>query len=351
MEQTLTRYTIQQFLDKSENETLNFEFALQRDGGQWNAEQASMLISSIIKKMIIPSIYLTKEEDQNGSELWTVIDGKQRLTTIIKFYNNEFRLSSKMDKITIAGVEYDISRKFYKDLPDCIKERFLMRALDTVFIFDFTSSILEEQFYCLNNGSIFTKQQKAVVKLGGELADKLNLYTAHPFWDRTNISNIQKRHGVVMETILKSLMLLTDYNYNQFGAAEVIKFSEYYSNNYKMQEIDYFGVLLDKLNRFIPATDEINEILKPINIPIFVMNLDHFESLDRDSDNGEYEAFISWWCEKGIYGDDYQHYCGSGSTNKAKVWGRMEVMDKHLDMFIEENFEQQNQIGTEAKAG
>lgn len=335
MEQTSARYTIQQFIDKYENETLNFEFALQRDNGQWNNEQASMLIRSVVKKMIIPSIYLVKEETANG-EVWTVIDGKQRLTTMINFFNNKFRLSPNLPAVTVADTEYNISKKRFKDLPDCIKERFLMRALDTVFMLDFSSDELEEQFYCLNNGSIFTKQQKAVVKLGTDLAEKITPFEHHPFWDRTNISNIQKRHGVVMETILKSLMLLTDYNYNQFGAAEVVKFSTYYSENYKPQEIEYFTELLNKLNRYIPNDDKINEILKPINIPIFMLNLDHFEGLGRNSD--EYEAFISWWCKKGIYSDEYQAFCGSGSTNRAKVWGRMETMDKALDTFIENNF-------------
>lgn len=335
MEQTSARYTIQQFIDKYENETLNFEFAIQRDGGQWNTEQASMLIRSVIKKMIIPPIYLLKDETAKG-EIWTVIDGKQRLTTMINFFNNKFRLSSNLPVVAVADVEYDISKKYYKDLPDCVKERFLMRTLDTVFMLDSYDEEIEDQFYCLNNGSIFTKQQKAVVKLGTELAKKITPYEDHPFWDRANISNIQKRHGVAMETILKSLMLLTNYNYQQFGAAEVIKFASYFSENHQSQTIAYFGELLDKLNRYIPTDDNINEILKPINIPVFIMNLDHFESLDRDS--GEYEAFMSWWCKEGIYNEEYQHFCGSGSTNRNKIWGRMETMDKALDKFIEENF-------------
>lgn len=335
MEQTSARYTIQQFIDKYENETLNFEFALQRDSGQWNIEQASMLIRSIVKKMIIPSIYLVKEETAKG-EVWIVIDGKQRLTTMINFFKNKFRLSSNLPTVMVADTEYDISKKHFKDLPDCIKERFLMRALDTVFMLDFSNDELEEQFYCLNNGSIFTKQQKAVVKLGTDLAEKITPYEQHPFWDRTSISNVQKRHGVVMETILKSIMLLTDYDYQQFGAAEVVKFSSYYNENYKSQTITYFGELLDNLSRYIPNDDKINEILKPINIPVFIMNLDHFESLGRNSD--EYEAFISWWCKDGIYSDEYQQFCGSGSTNRNKILGRMETMDKYLDKFIEKHF-------------
>ena len=94
--------------------------------------------------------------------------------------------------------------------------------------------------------------------------------------------------------------------------------------------------MLDNLSRYIPNDDKINEILKPINIPVFIMNLDHFESLGRNSD--EYEAFVSWWCKEGIYSDEYQQFCGSGSTNRNKIWGRMETMDKYLDKFIEEHF-------------
>ncbi|MCM1059640.1 MAG: hypothetical protein NC452_05045 [Eubacterium sp.] len=131
---------------------------------------------------------------------------------------------------------------------------------------------------------------------------------------------------------MKSLMLLTDYNYQQFGAAEVVRFAEYYSQNYKQQEINYFAELLDKLNRYLPDDDEINEVLKPINIPIFIMNVDHFEALERPAE--EYEQFITDWCKNGILNTDYQKFCGSGSTNRNKVWGRMEVIDKCLDDFL-----------------
>ena len=335
MERMLTSFSIAYLSERYVNGKLNFDFAIQRDSGQWNAEQKSLLIHSVVSDMIIPVIYLVKESTADG-EIWTVIDGKQRLTTLMTFASNEFKLINKTPDVVINGNEYKIAGLKYSELPKAVKEKFDLYSLDVAFLFNFTPDTLEDQFYRLNNGSTFTKQQKAVVKLGTELAEKLVPFEQHPFWDRTNISSVQKRHGVVMETILKSLMLLTDYNYQQFGAAEVVKFSSYYSQNYKQQTITYFGELLDKLNRYIPNDDTINEILKPINIPIFIMNLDHFESTDRNSD--EYEAFISWWCKEGIYSDDYQKFCGSGSTNRAKVWGRMETMDKYLDTFVEENF-------------
>lgn len=335
MERMLTSFSIRYLTERYSNDKLNFDFAIQRDSGQWNAEQKSLFIHSVVSDMIVPTIYLIKENTDDG-EIWTAIDGKQRLTTLMTFANDGFKLGNKTPNVVVNGNEYKIAGLKYSELPKTVKEKFDLYSLDVAFLFNFTPDTLEDQFYRLNNGSTFTKQQKAVVKLGTELAEKLVPFEQHPFWDRTNISSVQKRHGVVMETILKSLMLLTDYNYQQFGAAEVVKFAENYSQNYKQPEITYFAELLDKLNKYIPNDDKINEILKPINIPVFIMNMDHFESLERPAE--EYEAFISWWCKEGIHSDDYQKFCGSGSTNKAKVWGRMETMDKCLDTFIEENF-------------
>lgn len=331
MERMLTSFSIKYLTERYSNGKLNFDFAIQRDSGQWNAEQKSLLIHSVVSDMIVPTVYLVKEETTEG-EIWTAIDGKQRLTTLMTFANDGFKLGNKTPNVIVNGKEYKIAGLKYSELPKAIKEKFDLYSLDVAFLFNYTLDTMEDQFYRLNNGSTFTKQQKAVVKLGTELAEKLVPFEQHPFWDITNISSVQKRHGVVMETILKSLMLLTDYNYQQFGAAEVVKFSSYYSHNYKQQTITYFGELLDKLNKYVLDDDEINEVLKPINIPIFIMNLDHFESLSRNSD--KYEAFISWWCKEGIHSADYQKFCGSGSTNRAKVWGRMETMERCLDDFL-----------------
>lgn len=331
MERTLSSFSLGYLSERYASGKLNFDFAIQRDSGQWNAEQKSLLIHSVVSDMIVPTVYLIKENTDDG-EIWTAIDGKQRLTTLMTFANDGFKLGNKTPNVIINEIEYIIAGLKYSELPKAVREKFDLYSLDTAFLFDYAADTLEDQFYRLNNGSTFTKQQKAVVKLGTELAEKLVPFEQHPFWDRTNISSVQKRHGVVMETILKSLMLLTDYNYQQFGAAEVVKFAEYYSQNYKQQEITYFAELLDKLNKHIIDEADVNEVLKPINIPILIMNLERFESLGRNLD--EYDAFISWWCKEGIYCEEYQKFCGSGSTNRAKVWGRMETMDRCLDDFL-----------------
>lgn len=54
----------------------------------WNSRQMSELIESVIIGIPLPLIYLA--ESQSGSLV--VVDGRQRLTTFIRFLNNDFKL-------------------------------------------------------------------------------------------------------------------------------------------------------------------------------------------------------------------------------------------------------------------
>ncbi|MCU5584461.1 DUF262 domain-containing protein [Bacillus toyonensis] len=79
-----------------ENETLykyNYDAKYQRRGDAWSIEKQSFLIDSIMKNYPIPPIFLhAKVDEDTGKTIYDVIDGKQRLTSIIKFINDEIEL-------------------------------------------------------------------------------------------------------------------------------------------------------------------------------------------------------------------------------------------------------------------
>src|SRR5690606_11864386 len=58
----------------------------------WKDDKASQLIESIIMNVPIPPIYFAEEEDGR----WLVIDGLQRLTSLLRYFQNEFGLK-KLD--------------------------------------------------------------------------------------------------------------------------------------------------------------------------------------------------------------------------------------------------------------
>lgn len=56
----------------------------------WDNKKASLLIESILLNVPIPVIYVSQDEEDR----WIVIDGLQRLNTLRRFFDNEFKLTS-----------------------------------------------------------------------------------------------------------------------------------------------------------------------------------------------------------------------------------------------------------------
>lgn len=319
----------------------------QRDAGQWTNEQNSLLIESTLKERIIPHIYTVENDDKELS----IIDGRQRMNAFTMFLNDKFKLDKDLDPITYKkvdenGVEYEYSEeiagKKFSQLSKKLQDRICRYSLNILIIVEYTDEEIEEQFYCLNNGSLFTKQQKATVQLGAKLIEKLLPITQHEFWNRSGLSKTQKKHGVVMETVLKTLMLLTDYDYGtNFGAKQVMQFAEYYSNNYKQEDIDLCLTLFDRLNSVIPDEDEYNNFLKPLNIPNLIIAVKdyldpkyriHYGMTVNDIEIND-EFFGAYLTEfiSCIDETPYGRYCGQGSTNKTKVEGRQKVLRDDWD--------------------
>lgn len=86
---------------------------LQRDL-VWSLEQKRELVWSVLLGRHLPPLALINTIDKNDHEkdLWLVIDGKQRLSTIFDFIDNKFTL-------LVEGSEY-LFNDLPKDYRDCI---------------------------------------------------------------------------------------------------------------------------------------------------------------------------------------------------------------------------------------
>lgn len=75
----------------------------------WTEEQKSELIHSIFKGIRLTNISIiifTDDSKRERKKTYKIIDGKQRLSTILTFINNEFPL------------HYNGSKYYFKDLPE-----------------------------------------------------------------------------------------------------------------------------------------------------------------------------------------------------------------------------------------
>lgn len=111
---------------------------------------ASRLIESILLDIPLPIVYFAEEED--GS--WSVIDGQQRLTSIISFIQGKNLYDDKPFKLTSLNVITELNRKSFSDLSNEQQEKILNTAIRSFVIKkESNDDIKFEIFERLNTGS------------------------------------------------------------------------------------------------------------------------------------------------------------------------------------------------------
>jgi hypothetical protein len=75
--------TVQSFMNLYQNRQLNLEPGFQRDS-VWTLSDRKKLIESLFQHYPVPSIFLYRRNEKDGIH-YDVIDGKQRLETVLMF--------------------------------------------------------------------------------------------------------------------------------------------------------------------------------------------------------------------------------------------------------------------------
>lgn len=140
---------------------------------RWGLEKNSGLIESFLLNIPVPPIYLA--EDEYG--VYSVIDGKQRVTAINKFLRGEFSLSG-LDKFV------ELEGNGFKDLPDSLSNALKIRPYLRVvtLLRQSDPDLKHEVFLRLNKaGVVLNSQEIRNVAFRGELNNMLFDMSERPY--------------------------------------------------------------------------------------------------------------------------------------------------------------------------
>jgi hypothetical protein len=165
----------------------------QRNGDVWSLEKKQLLIDSIINRYDIPKIYFHRysriEAKRLGKE-YAIIDGRQRLETIIKFIENGFSLGSDFEyledqSVNAAGMSYtELAQQYPK-----IKSRFDSFSLPIIAVQTDDLELIEDMFSRLNEAVPLNSAEKRRA-IGGDLVKAIDAISAHDFFTkRVRFSN------------------------------------------------------------------------------------------------------------------------------------------------------------------
>ncbi len=118
---------------------------------RWSNITSSRLIESLILNIPIPIVYLSYDIDVDTNEegaRYSVIDGQQRLTAIVRFFENKFALEG-------LDILEDLEGCLYQDLPPFLLRRLEERTIKCLRI-DSTvdPQVKYDIFERLNSGSV-----------------------------------------------------------------------------------------------------------------------------------------------------------------------------------------------------
>lgn len=167
-------WSVKQVVKMIRNGNIKFDNAVQR-GYEWDKKRASLLVHSALSGYPIPPFYAIKGEDGK----YDMLDGKQRMTSLKQFYDNEFAL------VDVPGIDgevggvpaiLDINGMKYEELDDDVRDNLDSTMLTVYYFDDITEDEIAEMFFRLNNGkavssSVTTRvkaKSKAIIKELGQ---------------------------------------------------------------------------------------------------------------------------------------------------------------------------------------
>lgn len=145
MSRRLTQQDISWFLDLQEKGQLDLDPPYQRRS-VWSPRDKRFFVDTILNNYPAPPIFLHKTIDEKGRTTYHVVDGKQRLQTILEFTKNKVPIPEDFSDIKLQ-------KKRWKDLERVTRERFWNYILVVEMLADVSDASIKNIFDRINRNS------------------------------------------------------------------------------------------------------------------------------------------------------------------------------------------------------
>ena len=166
----------------------------------WDNGKASRLIESLILRVPIPNVYFAERDDSK----YEIIDGHQRIRSVVRYMDNQFRLSS-------LWVLHEYLGKRFHQLPDHIQRHIRTRIMRAVVIQPESHPDMKfEVFERLNQGSISLTPQELRNSMYRGVFNRFLRSSVKEINLRKVIGTAKARRRMVDEELLLRLLALRE---------------------------------------------------------------------------------------------------------------------------------------------
>ena len=246
---------IAQFWENVQFNKYNFEPNYQRSGEVWNENKKSFLIDSILKNFPMPPIFLHEHIDiSTGTTIFDVIDGKQRLSSIISFIKGYISIPDNFSEDgfgddTLNGLSFkDLEKPEFREW----KKAFWRYEITIEYVDTDKNEIVNNIFDRLNrNGEPLFAQELRKARFNQTvLYELVSQFADIEFW-KTNLSRLNINRYDDVEFVSELLFLLLEHEINESNRNTIDDLYEKYCTS----KNDYINYNKETIrNKFIKIT-------------------------------------------------------------------------------------------------
>lgn len=341
-------YQIETYIKELDDGEICRDPNIQRTADQWCKKQKSKLIEAVFHNRPIGTIALANGRSDSVNYLVTsIVDGLQRSTALADFYHDRFALDKKAEPVICKLVRedgsepinytIDIAGKKYSQLPEALQKFFNKYRLDTYIYEGFTDEELDDIVFCMNNGKSPNAYQKMRFALGSNVMRSLQPICDSTLWEE--VQGCKAKNDSTLCCIIRTLMMMTFYNYANLGSATMTRFVDDFDEYVKASDIANLAALVEELAEIkMNLSEEEAARFDSVTIPHYIMSLNAFKRKNKtvtdyvdflnkfwNSDNFE---LLTSSCESN----------GSGSSlySADMVEDRQYAIDDYMDEYLDE---------------
>lgn len=326
------------------NGKIDFNHIIQRSY-VWERSRKTSLIESMILGYPVPNVFakrLVDESGKRGSNIYYIMDGKQRLSTVKEYLNDEFALTN-LPSITYFDAELDkdvtldISGKKFSELPDGLKD-FLNTVTFNVTYFDnLTKEEERELFKRLNNGKPLSAKARTLAS-AKDIEELLDIGSHKLFEEMLTEKSRQNKNQATV--VMKTFAMMNEEIENiSFSSKEFNPYIEQteISNDEKNELNKVFDYIFNVHEELIGNHEK--DVAKKLYTETHMISLVPYvkKSIDNDVNESMFAEFLINFFKTENDMDVYKEYMEatvSGVARNASIVARHNALGKSYKEFF-----------------
>lgn len=247
--------TVKDIYEDFINSRLTVDLSYQRRK-VWLPQDKTRLIETILLELVIPEVFFWTStiDAETGDMVTHIVDGQQRISSIVEFISGGFPLSSKylMDK----SIMEKSSDKFFIDLEPLEKTKIWQQKISVVNIdSSFTREHITQMFYRLNLTNYSLNEQEKRNSKESAFGDAAIALSEYDFWKNCKVfSSADARRMKDVEFCCSIYILASEGVVDQTNSKKI---NAYYDDFAEVFDSEFF--LYGKIEKAMDIISSLND--------------------------------------------------------------------------------------------